>query len=217
MPLIIYQKDIDDRCRLAVWNMTESMADMEAMAELTAADRAELGAIKLEKRKLEWLSVRILLALFAPGKSLFFLPNGKPTLSHGAHVSISHSGYLAGIALGDGPVGLDVQGLDERILKIESKFTNDKELQYLPSGAARLEYLTIIWCVKEAVFKFFGEHVEFAEDIVVKQFQLSQSTIYASYQGVHGAVEFELLKLELEGYNVLLTQSHTFIAAPPLT
>jgi phosphopantetheinyl transferase len=217
MPLIIYQKDIEDRCRLAVWHMTESMADMEAMAELTEADRAELAKIKLEKRKMEWLSVRILLALFAPGKSLFFLPNGKPMLTHGAHISISHSGNMAGIALGDSPVGLDVQGLDERILRIESKFTNEIELQYLPSGAERLAYLTTIWCVKEAIFKYFGEHVEFAEDIVVRQFLPSQSTINANYQGVHGSAEFELTKLDLQGYHILMTQSPSFMAALQLT
>lgn len=206
MPLIIYTKDTGDFSRLGIWKITESLSELENRALLSEAEKKQMEAIKLEKRKKEWLATRILLRTLAKGKTLDFLPNGKPILHPNSHISISHSGDLAGMALSSQPVGLDIQGVDEKLLRIEKKFVNSSESSFLPDNAYRVEYLTVIWSVKEAVFKYFGELVDFADHIRVAPFLPDQREIKAYYKGVHGEMTFELVNMYVAGQHVVMTQ-----------
>lgn len=188
---------------------------MLAMLQLTEDEMLKLESIKLEKRKREWLSIKILVNLFADGNALSFQSNGKPVLTNGLHISISHSGDLAGLIVSDESVGLDIQGVEERIQNIERKFTNERERLYLPNDSTRIEFLTIIWSIKEAVFKFFGEQVDFSEDIYVKPFLPHQASLFALYEGAHGAYEFELSNIQNAGYSIIFTTSFHQVNSQP--
>ncbi len=179
------------------------------MIELSEQEKLKLQSMKLEKRKREWLCVKILIQLFAQGKSLLFHPNGKPFFSDGFHISISHSGVLAGIIISNQSIGMDIQFVDEKIHRIQHRFLHKKEYEYLPEAKQRVDFLTIIWSVKEAVYKYFGEEVDFAQDIYVLPFALGEKNVYANYNGLHGSFEFELSILNLEGCNVIyITSDH---------
>ena len=205
MPLLIYQSNQNNTGRLLVWKASESLEELEVLYKVRSEQWESYKKIKLEKRRREWLIARILLDIVAPDSELYFAPNGKPMLKDGRWISISHCGELAGLVICEHPVGLDIQGTDEKLEKIAGKFCNPKELQKIKGEKYYLEYLTIIWSVKEAVFKFFGENVQFNEDIIVHPFHYHQEELKADYRGVHGRMTFELQHVQLRGYHIVMT------------
>jgi phosphopantetheinyl transferase len=205
MPLLIYQSNHNNTGRLLVWKASESLEELEGLCKMSTDERQDYKKIKLEKRKREWLIARILLQIVSPTAQLYFAPTGKPMLSDGRWISISHCGELAGLVICEHPVGLDIQGTDEKLEKIAGKFCNPKELDKIKGEKYYLEYLTIIWSVKEAVFKFFGENVQFNEDIIVRPFHYHQEELKADYRGPHGRMTFELQHVQLRGYHIVMT------------
>jgi phosphopantetheinyl transferase len=205
MPLIIYQSNFNDTGRLLIWKATETLAELEARFSFTEEQRKEYDAIHLEKRKEEWLLVRILLHIALEGVELKFAPNGKPILTETHHISVSHCGELVGILVADHNVGIDIQGVDEKIERISQKFCHSDELARARWDNNSLEYLTIIWSAKEAVFKYFGEEVHFAKEMVTRPFNTTQEVIELDYQGKYGAQTFQLQHLYITGYHVVMT------------
>ncbi|MFN0031134.1 MAG: 4'-phosphopantetheinyl transferase family protein [Flavobacteriales bacterium] len=205
LPRIHFHNESSDQPALALWHIVEATSALQELAMLAEKDFAILDSIKLEKRKREWLSVRLLLNEFALGKLLRFLPNGKPILEGNMHISISHSGDLGAIILHHENIGLDIQTLDERILRIERKFVNSDEQNFIYEMNEKATCLTMIWCVKEAVFKYFGQEVDFSQDIRVHSFQTTDSTLHATYQGKHGHYHFHLKHFMVNNCHVVHT------------
>ena len=212
MPLVIFSRELKDNALLGVWKATEPLDLLEKIADLSPSETAKLRSIRLEKRQREWLSSRILLRLMSRGASLAFLPNGKPILNNAAHISISHSDDLAGVVISSSPIGMDIQEENPKLLKIEQKFTNETERTFLPDGPSRLPYITVIWSAKEAVFKFFGEHVDFARDIHVRPFDPGDSLVYADYNGLHGNCVFELQNQRFGAVNIVTTTKPSLLS-----
>lgn len=205
MPLLIYQNNQSNSGRLLVWKVTESLAELEGRVSLSPELRLVYDAIVLEKRKQEWLMNRILLQIAVGDVVLKSRANGKPFIEGPTFISISHSGELAGLYVCDHECGLDIQGVDEKLERIKKKYCHPDELMRAGWSADELSYLTIIWSAKEAVFKYFGEEVIFAEDMVTRPFVIDQSLIQLDYQGRHGARRFELEHVYLHGYHIVYT------------
>jgi phosphopantetheinyl transferase len=204
MPLQIYQREIRENAVLLVWSCTESTEELLDKARLTAPQLAHFSAIKLEKRRREWLSTQILLQLAANGRELRTKTNGQPYLFPTGTISISHSGNLAGLAIGTAAIGLDIQNPDPKLEKIQRKFCHPEELAMLSIGNEKLDQLTMIWSAKEAIFKCFGEHVDFANHIRVRPFSPKQDQLIADYNGHHGKTTFYLNHLQLSDCHILL-------------
>ncbi|MEM9052787.1 MAG: 4'-phosphopantetheinyl transferase superfamily protein, partial [Bacteroidota bacterium] len=56
--------------------------------------------------------------------------------------------------------GLDIQRFDDKLIKIKSKFTTDKEVDRITTHS-EIASLSLIWSVKEAIFKRYGTGVPF--------------------------------------------------------
>lgn len=106
------------------------------------------------------------------------------------------------------PVGLDIQDPNPTILKIYRKFSNEPEQQAAFSSADPLTYFTMLWSIKEAVFKFFGERVTFSDDIHVKTFNITDQLIHVAYSGEHGVYDFEITHLKHEVFHILFTSGY---------
>ena len=90
-----------------------------------------------------------------PRQEVRLLPAGKPVLASGeAFFSLSHSGRWALCALGDGPLGADVQALRPARPSIARRFCPDEQLflQNLPEPD-RPAALLRLWARKEAWVK----------------------------------------------------------------
>jgi 4'-phosphopantetheinyl transferase EntD len=125
-----------------------------------------------------------------------YLPNGKPVIEKGG-ISISHSDRLVGLAVGSGSIGLDIQKCVEKIFTVRSKFCSTEELAWAESRVDALRTLTMIWSAKEAIFKYWGEQVDFAREIAISPFACSDVEIDATYRGRHGHKLFRLQHLTM--------------------
>jgi 4'-phosphopantetheinyl transferase len=138
--------------------------------------------------------------------------SGKPAfIASDLHFSLSHcSGFAAGIVSKTCPVGIDVEPISERVLKVEKKFLNQHELQWLEGvdPQQRMVYSTLLWSIKETVFKWWGQGgLDFSKHMVVHPMDISNpgwSRVDFLLLGER-TVQVEYLRFE----NVWLSVLHT--------
>ena len=153
------------------------------------------------RRDIERFATELLLKEMHLQPYLQYNEFGKPLIADGRFISISHDKNFIGIITGDQEIGLDIQTVEERIHRIANKFCNEEELNQFQSTEDR----TAIWCTKEAIFKYFGTDVPFAESISVTSIDWDTEEIIANYSGVHGARIFTLKLKNLNNTFVVYT------------
>jgi len=161
---------------------------------------------KLKQRKWQWMGAQLILDQQFPGERIVKDAKGKPFLNNGSHLSISHDGDLLALAISSRPIGLDIQTPDPRVLRIQRRFMNAKEIEWFDASARQLEYATLVWACKEAVFKYFGTGVDFAADCTVQPIQEGQSLIL-EYFGRHGRFTFILQQIVQWNRHIVITDS----------
>lgn len=160
----------DKGINVFVWKMTESIETLEQ----TLLNTSLIPSLEIHpKRRKELLSLHVLMQTIGFKSVIKYLPNGKPIVSDDLHISISHSGDMAGFVFSDRPVGLDIQDDNPKLASIAKRYCSEEELHWAKAQSHSLSCFSLIWAVKEAVFKIFGEQVVFASEIRVKPFQLS--------------------------------------------
>ncbi len=174
---------------LALWTPTESDEELLQQWELLATGE-QMPPLKASHRRREWLATRLLLHNQGIGRP-DVLANGKPVLPQGA-LSISHCKNSVAVVISDGTIGLDIQEPTEQIFTIRRKFCSSSEWSWLESHAEIVRALTIVWSSKEAIFKYWGQQVDFAAHIEVMPFQCDDPVLDAKYSGVHGERSFRL-------------------------
>lgn len=162
-----------------LWNITESKEELEDM--LHKIDRSDLTLeehFKSEKRNFEWLATRNALALMVDAKAgIEYDERGKPHLvNFPGHLSISHSWpYVCLFYHPDKAVGVDIELMNDRILRIRKKFVNENEDVWLKDVDV-IKGLFLIWAAKEAVFKMLGGGgILFKEHLELKAVDLSNN------------------------------------------
>ena len=183
---------------ILLWQLTESE---EAWMDL--ADKAGNSfPNKLPNRRdIERFATLLLLKEAKLENQLQYNEFGKPILADGRFISISHDRNFVGIIIHEEEIGIDIQTVEERIHRIAGKFCNEDELNQFQST----EELTAIWCTKEAIFKYFGTDVPFAESITVTAIHWNSEEILANYSGVHGSRIFTLKLMNLNNTFVVYT------------
>ncbi len=106
---------------------------------------------------------------------IFYEASGKPYLNAGSKISISHSyNWLTVLFSTEGEVGIDIEKVRDKILKIKEKFLSEKELHELKD--ASLEEYTLYWCAKEALYKASGiSGLIFSEQLFIEPFSYSKT------------------------------------------
>ena len=143
-------------CIIAIWEITETLEELLQLSHvISTAD------FNTEKRKKEWLASRLLLNEINPNYSISYNTFGAPELSNGSNISISHSKGLVAIIISQQQVGIDIEEISEKALRVSSKFVSTNNIKALTAEKA-----TLIWCCKEAVFKWHQKgEVDFIADI----------------------------------------------------
>lgn len=156
---LFYQHTINDGTKLAIWRIEEPEGFFLEKVPLKQD-------VSHPYKRLQHLAGRYLLpTLFDdfPLEEILIADTKKPFLEDEKyHFSISHCGnYAAAIASDQQRVGIDIELVTPRIKLIGPKFLNDEEklflknYEYLPS--LHLELTTILWSVKESLFKWYGD------------------------------------------------------------
>lgn len=106
--------------------------------------------------------------------------SGKPILQDGSlHFSLSHcAGYAAAMVSNKMKVGMDIELIHERVLKVEKKFLSEDELAQLNSmdQHLRISNATLYWSLKESFYKWWGNGgLDFSKDMSIEHLQPYQS------------------------------------------
>lgn len=183
---------------LLLWHLTESV---EVWMEMAEKSRHLFPNQLPNRRDIERFATLLLLKEANLEDQLQYNEFGKPVLQDGRFISISHDKNIVGIITHEEEIGLDIQTVEERIHRIANKFCNEDELNQFQSTEER----TAIWCTKEAIFKYFGTDVPFAESITVTSIDWTSEKIIANYTGVHGSRIFALKLINLNNTFVVYT------------
>jgi 4'-phosphopantetheinyl transferase EntD len=112
-------------------------------------------SFKNDRRRREWLATRILLKEMLGGyPGIDYDSNGAPHLKGDAHIniSVSHADGLVAVSMSKKyHVGIDVERVTNRVLRIKDKFLTPDE--YDINDPNLLQLLYIQWCAKEAMYK----------------------------------------------------------------
>ena len=170
MPLI-KTFDIDVKTKLYLWDVEERLTDLQQAVVLTPQQQESLDAIRNEKGKKNFLATRLLLKNigYTP-TALFYDPNGKPFLSDGKQISISHSFNKVAVIISDRKVGVDIEKKREKIVAIAHKFTQWNFRTASFSLESIIQKLTMTWCAKEVGFKIHGNPEFTLNDVKVRDF-----------------------------------------------
>lgn len=166
---IIHTEQISAQTVLALWRITESDRELERLC--TEEEVRYASQFKQGKRRIEWLAWHALLhellwdvttrynAVGAP-----VLVSTKNTSQHALpYISVSHTQDTVAVMLSDSPCAVDVESSDRDFGRTARRYLHDEEAALSP----RLEndFLGLIWCAKEALYKWNGElEVEFKEE-----------------------------------------------------
>lgn len=157
--MLILTHHITPGTTLYVWKIEETFEDLLDQVALTDANMVRLMSMKSEQHQRGFLSVRMLFREAGYSDSdVTYHETGKPQLSDGRHITISHSHELSAIIVGEQHFGLDLEMMREKIIRIADKFTSAPEEEKLnPESESYIAELTMLWGVKEAIFKIRNE------------------------------------------------------------
>lgn len=154
MALFIQHKD--NECRWGIWKMEETLQALLDLLPYEHLYKQELLTFSSEHRRIEWLSVRVLLfTLLGEEKEIAYYPSGKPyLLDNSFSISISHTrGYVAVIlASSEKRIGIDIEQYGKRVHNVASKYMRTDEIPSLYDGVTTWSLL-LHWSAKEAIFK----------------------------------------------------------------
>ncbi len=169
MPIVHRNSTSDENYSLAVWASTEPIDELFAAVTLDSAEAAFYHSLHNEQRKREYLTVRRLLeVLCGKDERIIYNEYGKPRLTSGGYISVTHSKTLVGLIVsGVAEVGIDLEAMRSHIATIAPKFVSEKEREAFGNQLDN-ETLHLIWGAKEVLFKLYGKgEVDFKKDLCV--------------------------------------------------
>jgi 4'-phosphopantetheinyl transferase len=177
---IILHKEVGRCCKLGIWEINEDYDDLLSRLSLNNTEYERLTGFSNYSRKLEFLSVRVLINEMTGKPSRIIYNNErKPFLENNSfNISISHSHQLTSILISrEKKVGIDLEYMSHRIQKIADKFIHKDE--YITQDEEMVKYhLYIHWCAKEALYKLCDKKgIHFKKDIQIAPFEPADSGV----------------------------------------
>ena len=174
MPIIEDLK-LSETSRLIIWEISETINELKTKVLLSENSLKLLNQRKSEIQKKQFLAIRnILSELSIDDRDMKYEESGRPYVMGGQNISLSHSDTYAAVILSDNVVGIDIEIMNDRILKIKDKFL-ETELNY----PEKLEVATalIYWNIKESIFKAVPKKgVDFKKNILVLPLNMKKNT-----------------------------------------
>jgi 4'-phosphopantetheinyl transferase len=146
---------------------SESQEDSFDLNLFSDEELSKFKSFKSLKRKHEFYFTRILWNQFKIHEPIQYNEIGRPILKQG-FISISHSRNVIAIAYNPNhAVGVDVEYHSPKLRKIQKKYISEADAAMF--NLRRDSDLTIIWSIKEAIYKMEQiEGLSFKENIHVK-------------------------------------------------
>lgn len=172
--------------QIGIWRMEED--ETHLMAALPEQIAGQVKRFTAPHRRIEWLSVRVLLQHLLSGQSpdIQYAPSGAPILADGSFaVSISHTKGYACVMLAPAclRIGIDIEQWGERVRKVASRFMRDDELAS-PYQESSIASLLLHWSAKEAIYKCMEiqEEVDFKEHLRIFPFEVKEEGTFQAQE-----------------------------------
>ena len=187
--------------QIYVWKIEESFEDLFDEVALQDINLIRLNTMKSEQHQRGFLSIRKLLQEASlTDFDLFYTTDGKPYLKNGKYISISHSHEFAALIISNQAVGIDLEILKEKALKIAPRFMNVAHLENL-SETNKIKKATIVWGIKEAIFKIKNKKgISFPNHIFEANFNLLDQRTTAQLRFNNFIENFTIHFEEIENY-----------------
>lgn len=138
-------------------------------ALLVAQDIASAARFQNERRRNEHLAWRrIVRRELGRGVDIGYNEVGAPMVDvPGIYISIAHSADVVVVAIADGRVGVDVESVERNFSRAADRYMSDRERMLSDDD----RWLAMVWCAKEACYKYYGERgVDLRDDIVIESY-----------------------------------------------
>ena len=115
-------------------------------------------------------------------------------------ISISHSNDFSAIAISDSKVGLDLEQLKEKTLRIAKRFMDVSHLDNL-SEEEKIKKATVVWGIKESIFKIKNEKgISFPNHIFEDDFSFEDKKATATLKFNNKEEKFQIQFDSVEDY-----------------
>ena len=181
---------VSNKTRYVLWEITENYETLLSGIELDTNSKQLLSQKKSEVHKNQFLTVRYLLKYLSIDlHNLHYDSLGKPYFENNSKISISHSGVYVAVIVSDTAVGIDIETINDKILKIKSKYL-ETELNYPLELNA--ETSLVYWNIKESVFKAVEKPgVDFKKNILVPPLDIKKNVVKSWYINDHEIYSFD--------------------------
>ena len=165
----------------------------ELVNKLPVIRKAFVDSVSNEKRKkqsvLVWLLLKYALKELFGNNNYEFRQNEDGSwgvLDDNVYISLSHSDNIVAVAVGDINCGVDIEKIQEKILKLKDKFCNQYGVNF-----DSVDDLTLTWTKKESLFKAkVGENYSYQ-----KIFDAELNGYYLTVCADENAVEFQKVEI----------------------
>jgi 4'-phosphopantetheinyl transferase len=197
---------------LGVWKIEEDIDTLLSLVVLDNDEKKKYKGFSSNSRKLEFLSVRALLAeLIGKEAGIVYNKNNKPFLRDGSRfISISHSHKLTAVLLSTNEkVGIDLEYMSSNIAAFAFKFLNIKE-KITKDHDSRKYHLYLHWCAKEALYKICDkEGISIRNNITIDPFVINDSGVIKGQVHTNKINEsFDLYYSKYDNYAIVWTKKN---------
>jgi 4'-phosphopantetheinyl transferase len=204
----VYKKfNINATSQVLIWHITESFEDLFDEVLLKDVSLIRVNNMKALLHQKGFLSIRKLLQEIGyTDEDLFYDETGKPNLLDGKNISITHSFEFSAIIVSEQVPGIDLEMQRPKIITIAEKFM-DTEFDFLPKENNQdfIQKSTVIWGVKEAIFKIENEvGISFKDHISVFPFEMDEGQTSAILTFGTQVKEFSIQFEIVENYIVVV-------------
>jgi phosphopantetheinyl transferase len=191
---------------LAIKNINE--ADDEDLHFLSFREKLSFANISHLDKKKEWKGARLAIkealdCISLPYPGFFKDEHGKshPMDNYG-YVSLTHTmGLAAAIFHKDMPVGIDLDFVREKIVRLGPKFLDPTEMDFLDND--HMLY-TMAWSVKESIFKCQGKKgISLRQNIILQPFSKTDTVVKGKIYGTEFTDHHYKVQVEEENDIVL--------------
>ena len=159
--------------QFGIWEIKESLNDFNKGFKDDFFNK-----LKNNKRKLEYVCTRLLLKEFDSNLKISYNKYGAPILNNNKCISISHSNNLAAIIISDNKVGIDIEKISEKPIKIAAKFISEND-----NISMNINDICLTWSAKEAIYKLHEiGGLNFKNDILIQKINKAKKVICVKFK-----------------------------------
>jgi phosphopantetheinyl transferase len=185
--------------QVLVWKIEEDLDFFARAISLSFNESQDFVNISNTYRKLEWLASRYVQRQLVED-SLFKDEFGKPNLEQqDGFISIAHcKDYAAAIYSRTLAVGIDIEPIHDKVLRISGKFLSPQELDFI-DACETTKHVISAWSIKEAIYKWYGKkELSFKNNIKIRAFQVSDTTVKVDFDKDDFKITKKVMLLNVE-------------------